>query len=151
VKTKIQTDPKNYPGVVSAFRKVAGDRGIGGFFDGWAPTFVGFFCWGSASYSTTELLRRYFNDYLGADAIGLEVPVILMSSAIGAALSTFILCPFESVRIRSVSQPDYGGNLIDVTGRMIKVRTHDYMDFACIMNSVCGLSSNTTLAHLVFY
>lgn len=121
VKTKIQTDPENYPGVIPAFNKVITDRGIGGFFDGWAPTFVGFFFWGSASYSTTELLRRYFNDALGSGASGLEVPIILGSSAIGAALSTFILCPFESIRIRSVTQPDYGSNFFDVTVRMIKV------------------------------
>lgn len=121
VKTKLQTDPENYPGVVPAFQKLVKERGVSGFFDGWAPTFVGFFCWGSASYSSTELLRRYFNDALGPGAIGYEVPVILLSSAIGASLSTFILCPFESIRIRSVSQPDYGNNLIDVTNRMIKV------------------------------
>jgi solute carrier family 25 phosphate transporter 3 len=121
VKTKIQTDPDNYPGIVPAFKKLVKDRGIGGFFDGWAPTFVGFFLWGSASYSTTELLRRYFNDALGSGAIGLEVPIILGSSAIGGALSTFVLCPFESIRIRSVSQPDYGNNVFDVTARIIKV------------------------------
>mmetsp|Transcript_21587 Transcript_21587/g.53412 ORF Transcript_21587/g.53412 Transcript_21587/m.53412 type:complete len:973 (+) Transcript_21587:67-2985(+) len=120
VKTKLQTDPENYPGVVSAFKKLADERGIGGFFDGWAPTFVGFFFWGSASYSTTELLRRYFVDALGPEARALEVPIILGSSAIGAAFSTFILCPFESVRIRSVTQPDYGSNLFDVTSRMVK-------------------------------
>lgn len=103
-----------------AFKKLSDERGIGGFFDGWAPTFVGFFFWGSASYSTTELLRRYFVDALGPEARALEVPIILGSSAIGAAFSTFILCPFESVRIRSVTQPDYGKNLFDVTSRMIK-------------------------------
>lgn len=103
-----------------AFKKLSDERGIGGFFDGWAPTFVGFFFWGSASYSTTELLRRYFVDALGPEARALEVPIILGSSAIGAAFSTFILCPFESVRIRSVTQPDYGKNLFDVTSRMIE-------------------------------
>jgi len=120
VKTKIQTNPENYPGVVPAFKKLFNERGIGGFFDGWAPTFVGFFFWGSASYSTTELLRRYFFDALGPEARALEVPIIIGSSAIGAALSTFIICPFETVRIRSVSNPDYGSNLLEVTSKMIE-------------------------------
>ncbi|CAJ1961731.1 unnamed protein product [Cylindrotheca closterium] len=120
VKTKLQTDPENYPGVIRAFKKLAKEGGIEGFFAGWAPTFVGFFFWGSASYSTTELLRRYFVDALGPEARTLEVPIILLSSAIGAAFSTFIICPFESIRIRSVSQPDYGTNLFDVTARMVK-------------------------------
>lgn len=99
---------------------MAAERGIVGFFDGWAPTFVGFFLWGSASYSTTELFRRIFVDAAGPEARALEVPIILGSSAIGAAFSTFILCPFESVRIRSVSQPDFGSNLFEVTSRMVE-------------------------------
>lgn len=147
VKTKIQTDPENYPGVITAFKKVSAERGITGFFDGWAPTFAGFFFWGSASYSSTELLRRYFNDYLGSNAAGLEVPVILTSSAIGAALSTFIICPFESIRIRSVTQPDYGKNLFDVATRIIKVSIY------CVLRGFCmiedGVVSLTEFISLV--
>jgi len=121
VKTKLQTDPANYPGVVTAFRKLLKESGPTGFFAGWIPTFIGFFFWGGFSYSVTELLRRYFNDMLGPQASSLEVVVILMSSAIAAFFSVFILCPFEAVRIRSVYQPDYGKNIVDVTNRIVKV------------------------------
>jgi hypothetical protein len=121
IKTKIQTDPENYPGVVAAFQKVTKDAGLTGFFVGWVPTTVGFFCWGAVSYSITELLRRYFNDALGSQAISLEVPVILGASAISSFLSVFVLCPFEAVRIRSVAQPDYGNGPLDITARMVKV------------------------------
>lgn len=34
VKTKIQTDPDNYPGVFSAFQKVMKESGLSGFFVG---------------------------------------------------------------------------------------------------------------------
>ena len=119
IKTKIQTDPENYPGPVAAFQKLVADEGLTGFFSGWVPTFIGFFFWGAGTYSLTELLRRYFNESLGSQAANLEVPIILTASAISASVGTFILVPFESVRIRSVAQPDYGTNFFGVTRRMI--------------------------------
>jgi hypothetical protein len=45
VKTKVQTDPVKYPGMIQSFRLVYQDDGLGGFFRGWAPTFSGFFIW----------------------------------------------------------------------------------------------------------
>lgn len=117
MKTKIQTDPENYPGPISAFKNLVADKGLKGFFSGWIPTFIGFFFWGGFTYSLTELLRRYLNDSLGSQAASLEVPIILASSAVAAGLGTFILVPFESVRIRSVAQ---GRNFLDVTGSIIK-------------------------------
>jgi len=48
------------------------------------------------------------------------VAIILISSAISATVGTFILVPFESIRIRTVAQPDYGKNILDVTARIVK-------------------------------
>ena len=58
VKTKLQTDPVNYPGPIIAFKKVVNEEGLSTFFSGWAPTFVGFFCWGAVGYTLTEFLKR---------------------------------------------------------------------------------------------
>jgi solute carrier family 25 phosphate transporter 3 len=120
IKTKIQTDPDNYPDPVTAFQKLVKDQGLTGFFSGWQPTFVGFFCWGGFSYSLTELLRRYLNDLAGVQSSSLEVPIILVSSAVSATVGTFILVPFESVRIRSVAQPGYAKNFVQATQKMVK-------------------------------
>ena len=120
VKTKLQVDPENYPGPVEAFQKLVKDQGLSGFFSGWAPTFIGFFCWGGFSYSLTELLRRYLNAQLGQQAPAFEIPIILLSSAVSATVGTFILVPFESVRIRSVAQPGYGKNIVDVTTKIVQ-------------------------------
>ncbi|KAL3909604.1 MAG: hypothetical protein SGILL_008023 [Bacillariaceae sp.] len=120
VKTKIQTDPENYPGPIEAFQKLVKDQGVTGFFSGWQPTFVGFFIWGGFSYSLTEFIRRYLNDVAGIQASSLEVPIILVSSAISATVGTYILVPFESVRIRSVAQPGYAKNPIEAAQKMIK-------------------------------
>lgn len=60
------------------------------------------------------------NDLAGTQASSLEVPIILVSSAISATVGTYILVPFESVRIRSVSQPGYAKNFIEATKRIVE-------------------------------
>jgi solute carrier family 25 phosphate transporter 3 len=119
IKTKVQTDPKNYPGPISSFQKLVKEQGLGGFFTGWVPTFVGFFFWGGFSYSLTELIRRYLIIYSGPQAQNFEIQIILVSSAVAAFFGSFVLVPFESVRIRSVAQPGYGKNFFDVTSRIV--------------------------------
>lgn len=116
----MQTDPDNYPGVIVGFKKVLNGAGLSGFFTGWAPTFLGFFFWGGVAYSITEFLRRTFQGYAGEAAGSLEVPIILVSAGIAAAVGSFVICPFEAVRIRSVAQKDYGGNIFEVSQRMVR-------------------------------
>ena len=53
------------------------------------------------------------------DVASLEVPIILLASACGAVVGSFIICPFESVRIRSVSQKDFAPTIIQVAARMV--------------------------------
>jgi solute carrier family 25 (mitochondrial phosphate transporter), member 3 len=57
---------------------------------------------------------------MGINAGSYEVPIILFASAFGAFVGSFILCPFESVRIRSVSQKDYAPDILQVVTRMIR-------------------------------
>lgn len=118
VKTKVQTDPERYSGLL-AFRQVYDEEGLDGFFQGWQPTFVGFFFWGGVSYALTELVRRLLTAEAGAQAAQFEVPIILFAASMGAFLGSFIICPFESVRIRSVSQKDYAPTILGVLNRMV--------------------------------
>ena len=80
---------------------------------------MGFFIWGGFTYSLTELIRRSLIISLGSEAQSLEIQIILVSSAVAAVFGSFILVPFESVRIRAVSQPGYGKNIGDVLSRMV--------------------------------
>jgi solute carrier family 25 phosphate transporter 3 len=106
--------------VVSGFKRVLAEGGPSSFFTGWAPTFLGFFFWGGVAYSITEFLRRTFQGYLGDVASSLEVPIILTAAGLAAVVGSFVICPFEAVRIRSVAQQDYGSNILDVCRRMVK-------------------------------
>ena len=119
VKTKVQTNPAKYPGVFSSFEKVLKEEGIGTFFTGWAPTFAGFFIWGGFSYTTTELIRRCLIEAAGSEASSLEVPIILAASSVGAFFGSFIISPFEAIRIRTVSQPNFAPNFFGVFNRIV--------------------------------
>eukprot|EP00815_Leptocylindrus_aporus_P000527 CAMPEP_0116067676 /NCGR_PEP_ID=MMETSP0322-20121206/11191_1 /TAXON_ID=163516 /ORGANISM="Leptocylindrus danicus var. apora, Strain B651" /LENGTH=976 /DNA_ID=CAMNT_0003554609 /DNA_START=139 /DNA_END=3066 /DNA_ORIENTATION=- len=122
VKTKMQIEPKKYTNVFSSFEKVLkeNDNNFGVFFTGWAPTLLGYLFWGGAAYTIVETLRRYLTEYVGpANASSLEVPIIVFSAACSALVGGFLICPFEAVRIRSVSQPDYAEDVFGVLKRMI--------------------------------
>uniref|UniRef100_A0A7S1D3Y9 ADP,ATP carrier protein n=1 Tax=Cyclophora tenuis TaxID=216820 RepID=A0A7S1D3Y9_CYCTE len=115
----MQTDRTKYPGIISTFQKVVAEGGLGNFFSGWAPTFIGFFTWGGFTYALTEFTRRYFTE-LGGESANLEVLTILASSGFAAFVGAFIIAPFEAVRIRSVAQPDYAQSALGAVQRMVK-------------------------------
>ena len=121
----MQTNPAEYPGIISGFKKVLAAGGLTSFFTGWVPTFVGFFIWGGVTYTLTEYLRRLFTDLAGLEAANLEIPIILGAAAISATVGSFILCPFEAVRIRSVALSGAGKekqSIFEVLNVMIAVR-----------------------------
>jgi hypothetical protein len=121
VKTKVQTNPVKYTGVISSFKTILKEEGAGSFLNGWAPTFLGYFVWGGVAYTLTELTRRSLQDLAGSNAAALEVPIILAASATAAVVGSVTIAPFEAVRIRAVAQPDYAPNVAEVYSRMVKV------------------------------
>ena len=85
----------------------------------------------------TEYFRRYYGSLvksaamalsgpsaseIGAQALqsNLEIPLIIASAATSAFICCFFIAPFDAVRIRTVSQPDYAPNFFAVSSRMIK-------------------------------
>lgn len=138
VKTKVQTQPEKYnSGIVGTFQKVWKDEGPLTFFDGWEPTFVGFFFSGAAGFFLTEWFRRQYSSILMASMMAqstltemnaasflssYEIPLVAASAATSGFCCCFLLAPFDAVRIRTVSQPDFAGSIVGVTSRMVKVR-----------------------------
>jgi len=132
VKTKVQTQPDKYDGgMITTFKKVADEEGLGTFFDGWEPTFVGFFFSGAFGFFLSEFFRRYYSSLvvsvlkvseINAPNVisSLEIPLIVAGAATAAFFCCFLLAPFDAVRIRTVSQPDYAPNIFGVVSRMVE-------------------------------
>jgi hypothetical protein len=136
VKTKVQTRPEIYnEGIVRTFKKVLREEGASTFFDGWEPTFVGFFFTGGIAFFLTEFFRRYYTSLAvstmmaqsaltevaaTATVTSFEIPLIAASAATSGFCCCFLLAPFDAVRIRTVSDPGYADNIAGVVARMVK-------------------------------
>mmetsp|Transcript_1454 Transcript_1454/g.2638 ORF Transcript_1454/g.2638 Transcript_1454/m.2638 type:complete len:958 (-) Transcript_1454:283-3156(-) len=136
VKTKVQTKPDVYnSGIIGTFKKVLDEEGAATFLDGWEPTFVGYFLAGAVAFFLTEYFRRYYSSLITTVMMAqasvaevsipttissLEIPLIVASAATSAFFCCFLLAPFDAVRIRTVSQPDYADNIFGVVARMVK-------------------------------
>jgi solute carrier family 25 (mitochondrial phosphate transporter), member 3 len=75
---------------------------------------------GGIAYTLTELFRRVFADLAGVSAGDVEVPIIICASGLAAVFGSFVICPFEAVRIRSVAQPDYAPSILGVLDRLVE-------------------------------
>ena len=137
VKTKVQTKPETYnQGIIGTFRKVWVEEGPATLFDGWEPTFLGFFVGGAAAFFLTEYFRRSYTTLATSMIItaqstseitatsitsNFEIPLIIASAATSGFICCFILAPFDAIRVRTVAQPDYADNIFGVVSRMIQV------------------------------
>ena len=137
VKTKVQTKPEIYnQGITGTFMKVLKEEGPATLFDGWEPTFLGYFVAGGAAFFLTEYFRRTYTTLattmimtsqsaseVTATSIisNLEIPLIVASAATSGFLCCFVIAPFDAIRVRTVAQPDYADNIFGVVSRMIEV------------------------------
>lgn len=103
VKTKVQINPVRYPSLWSSFETVWKEEGPGAYFTGWLPTVTGHFTAGGILYATTEFIRRSLTESYSNNP-ALEAPIILISAAISSSIAACLFCPFDAVRIRTVSQ-----------------------------------------------
>jgi hypothetical protein len=84
VKTKVQIDGDKYPKILPAFQSIWKDEGPSTFYTGWLPTFSGNFIAGGFLYALTEVIRRSLTEAAGANAISLEVPIILAAAGVAS-------------------------------------------------------------------
>lgn len=99
---------------------VVNDR-AGALLTGFGPTVTGYFLQGAFKFGGYEFFKRQTNDFLGPEkAAANRNAVYLASSAAAEFLGDILLCPFEAVRIRLVSQPSFAPNMLSAFGRMVK-------------------------------
>ena len=92
VKTKVQINGDKYPKILPAFQSIWKDEGPSTFFTGWLPTFSGNFIGGAFLYGLTEVIRRSLTEAAGANAISLEVPIILAAAGVAAGEKIKVKC-----------------------------------------------------------
>lgn len=122
VKTRIQLDPTKYSNsLYKSARQILQLEGPAAFLTGLKPTIAGYCLQGAFKFGGYEFFKAQAVDYLGySTAANNRNAVYLTSAAAAEFLGDIALCPFESVRIRLVSQPTYANGLIDALAKMAR-------------------------------
>ncbi|KAI0861651.1 mitochondrial phosphate carrier protein [Xylaria cubensis] len=122
VKTRIQVDPLTYNrGISGGLRQVVAGEGAGALATGLGPTVAGYFLQGALKFGGYEFLKTRAIDTFGYEAAcNNRYAIYLGASAIAEIVGDIVLCPFEAVRIRLVSQPGFGRGIWDGFARIVR-------------------------------
>ncbi|KAH8662788.1 mitochondrial phosphate carrier protein [Ilyonectria robusta] len=122
VKTRIQLDPTTYSrSLWGSARQIASLEGPGAFLTGLGPTVAGYCLQGAFKFGGYEFFKAHVVDYLGySTAVNNRNAVYLTSAAAAEFFGDIALCPFESVRIRLVSQPTYANDFVSALAKMAR-------------------------------
>ncbi|SPO02606.1 related to phosphate transport protein MIR1 [Cephalotrichum gorgonifer] len=108
-------------GIVRGLQRATATEGIGALATGLGPTVAGYFLQGAVKFGGYEFLKGRAADYFGPETASKNrYAIYLGSSALAEMAGDLLLCPFESVRIRLVSQPGFGRGLWDGFGRIVR-------------------------------
>ncbi|KAF5537670.1 phosphate transport MIR1, partial [Fusarium phyllophilum] len=122
VKTRIQLDPTTYSSSLSkSARHIISAEGPGALLTGLGPTIAGYCLQGAFKFGGYEYFKARAVDYLGqSTAANNRNAVYLGSAAAAEFLGDIALCPFESVRIRLVSQPSYATGCVSGLAKLAR-------------------------------
>ncbi|KAF5600860.1 phosphate transport MIR1 [Fusarium pseudoanthophilum] len=122
VKTRIQLDPITYSSSLSkSARHIVSAEGPGALLTGLGPTIAGYCLQGAFKFGGYEYFKARAVDYLGqSTAANNRNAVYLGSAAAAEFLGDIALCPFESVRIRLVSQPGYATGCVSGLAKLAR-------------------------------
>jgi len=119
VKTRMQVKPGSFDGINDGIAKIYKAEGIKGCMMGATPTFLGFMMQGALKYGFYE----FFKDSLAqnnpkAEGGKLPVPQVMLAASAAEILGTTCLLPFESIRIRMVSDPTFAKGMVGYASKI---------------------------------
>merc|ERR1719281_1456809 len=122
VKTRMQLDPAKYTSFIGTMKEVAATEGSGALLTGIVPTFQGYFVQGFFKFGGVEICKTQFAKRLCSSekvAYQKRDAITLGGSAIAEFVADIFLCPYEAVRIRSVSDPTYASGMAATGKKMV--------------------------------
>lgn len=108
VKTRIQTDPGRYAGVLSGAAAIAREEGPGALYLGTQATVAGYLWYGLSVYPCYAFFKRCLGEELlsPAFAVAHAGGVALVAGALASVVASLGLTPTEACRIRAVARPE---------------------------------------------
>lgn len=116
VKTRMQTNPELYGGsVVNAIGCILREEGPAFFFQGLLPTALGYGIEVAAKFGVYEASKPLFSQFSDSDFLNFLGP-----SLASGLIAAVIICPFEAVRIRQVSDPEFAPNSLAALSKLLR-------------------------------
>jgi len=128
VKCNSQTNPKVFSSVFTGFRYIASGQGkalgfgsgFTGLMKGWGPTFVGYSLQGLCKFGFYELFKHEYAGFFDEKtAVKYRDLIYIAASASAEIIADIALCPFEAVKVRVQTAPDYARGMMDGIPKMI--------------------------------
>jgi len=120
VKTRLQTSVGQLNSTGAVFKHIYSQQGIKGLTVGWGPTLCGYMIQGACKFGFYEHFKNKAVDLLGLEAVKRHtLPVYLVAGGLAECIASFMLCPWEAVRIRMVSKPDFAPGMASAFRKML--------------------------------
>lgn len=120
VKCRLQTGFP-YKGVFDGFSQIYKQEGAAGLVRGWAPTWVGYSFQGLCKFGFYEYFKKKFSDAVGEEnAYKYRTYLYIAASASAEVIADAALCPWEAVKVRVQTSPEFGRGLSDGLPRIIR-------------------------------
>lgn len=122
VKTRMQLDPVKYnSGLIGGMRQVVAEEGVMALTSGLGATAFGYFVQGWFKFGGVEVFKIQALNTLGEEkAWDNKTAIYLGAAAAAETIADMFLCPFEAVRIRGVSDPEFCDSMADGFVKMLK-------------------------------
>lgn len=108
VKTRLQTDPDQYDGIVDGAVTIARDEGIDALLLGAQATIAGYLWYGISVYPCYAFFNRYISQCMLSPQVAAVHgnDVALIAGALASVVASLGLTPLEACRIRTVAEPE---------------------------------------------
>jgi solute carrier family 25 phosphate transporter 3 len=102
IKCRRQIDAKLYSSLGDGFKQIRAAEGMRGLTVGWVPTFIGYSAQGFGKFGFYEIFKDVYKKIVGEqNAAKYQTVGFLVSSACAEVIADCLLCPWESLKVRT--------------------------------------------------
>lgn len=128
VKCNAQVNPTVFPGAIAGIKVIYSGKashlgfgsGFKGLAKGWGPTLFGYGAQGICKFGFYEYFKHYYGGFFSEeDARKYRDLIWVSASASAEFIADVALCPFEAVKVRVQTSPDFARGMLDGIPKMV--------------------------------
>ncbi|ERN17111.1 hypothetical protein AMTR_s00044p00108170 [Amborella trichopoda] len=113
LKVNMQVNPIKYNKMSSSLSTLVREQGPSVLWKGWAGKFYGYGVQGAFKFGLYEYFKKLYCDVAGPSSMKHRTLIYFLSSASAQAIADVALCPFEAIKVRVQTQPNFAKGLVD--------------------------------------